>query len=325
MSKHAISNVRWIPGRGPDEAALARLRKRFPRPGSPMGEAWFMGDERRMFDALMAPNVSTWPVGEIEQALSESSSGPVCFGHMREWSEWFPFLLHASLEHVGSWSPASIYGGLVTNMMVHCPNRASCRYGMAFIDDVLATLGQLPMAERFWHGGHLAARTAFQPLQHWPVGVVLADDGDLHAAFWLLAKYLRPDRIEDWLSSVVAIGDPAWGAGFVYWLADAGHVFDDPAAWPASDEARQATWSGSHILRGGKIMEEDGTEFDCGAFLEPWRVAALSAAVARVLDRRRLAEWRQRLSLLGRDGSLDTVLDTYDIHCAAVLKTHHLS
>lgn len=325
MSKHAISSVRWIPGRGPDEAALARLRKRFPRPGSPMGEAWFMGDERRMFDALMAPDVSTWPVDEIERALTDSSSGPVCFGHMREWSEWFPYLLHASLERVGPWSPASIFGGLVTNMMVHCPQRTSSRYGEKFVDDVLATLGQLPMAARFWSGGHLAARTAFQPLQRWPVGVGLADDGDLHAAFWLVAKYLRPDRLEGWLSSVVAIDDPALGAGFVCWLAHAGTVFDDPASWPASDEARQGTWSGSHILRGGKIADEDGIEFDCGPFLEPWRVAALSAAVVRVLDRRRLAEWRERLLLLGRDGSLDTVLDTYDIHCAAVLKKHHLS
>jgi hypothetical protein len=324
MSKHATSDVQWIPGRGPDEAALARLRKRFPRPGSPMGEAWFMGDERRMFDAFMAPDVSAWPVDEIESALSESSSGPVCFGHMREWSEWFPYLLHASLEHVGRWSPASIFGGLVTNMMVHCPNRASSRYGTVFIDDALATLGQLPMAARFWHGGHLAARTAFQPLQRWPVGVMLADDGDLHAAFWLMAKYLRPDRIEDWLRSVAAIDDPAMGAGFVCWLAHAGPVFDDPALWPASDEARQGGWSGSHILRGGKIADEEEVEFDCGPFLEPWRAAALSAAIPRVLDRRRLDEWRQRLWVLGRDGSLDVVLDTYDNYCAAVSKRHRL-
>jgi hypothetical protein len=324
MPKHAISNVRWIPGRGPDEAALARLRKRFPRPGSPMGEAWFMGDERRMFDALMAPNVSTWPVDEVEQALSESSSGPVCFGHMREWSEWFPYLLHASLEHVGPWSPASIFGGLVTNMMVHCPNRASSRYGMAFIDDALATLGQLPMAARFWHGGYLAPRTAFQPLQRWPVGVMLVDDGDLHAAFWLMSKYLCPDRIEDWLRSVVAIDDPVLGTGFVCWLAHAEPVFDDPALWPASDQVHQGGWSGSHILRGGKIADEKGVELDCGPFLEPGRVAALSAAISRALDRRRLDEWRQRLLALGHDGSLRMVLDAFDAQCMAVSKRYRL-
>ncbi|MBL8261369.1 MAG: hypothetical protein JNM58_03005 [Xanthomonadaceae bacterium] len=278
-----------------------------------------------MFDALMAPDVSAWPVDEIEQALSESSSGPVCFGHMREWSEWFPYLLHASLEHVGPWSPASIFGGLVTNMMVHCPQRTSSRYGEKFVDDVLATLGQLPMAARFWSGDHLATRTAFQPLQRWPVGVRLADDGDLHAAFWLVAKYLHPDNIEDWLGSVVEIDDPAWGAGLVCWLAQAGPALDDPVSWPGSDEARQGAWSGSHILRGGKIADEDGVEFDCGPFLEPGRVAALSAAVARVLDRRRLDEWRQRLLLLGRDESLDAVLGTYDTHCAAVSKRYRLS
>jgi hypothetical protein len=89
-----------------------------------MGEAWFMGERRRMFDALMAEDSAAWPTDEVGQALGECCSGPVSFGHMSEWSEWFPYLLHTAIDHVGPWHPMSVFGGLVTSMMVHCPNEA---------------------------------------------------------------------------------------------------------------------------------------------------------------------------------------------------------
>lgn len=37
------ASFRWVPGRGPDSDAIARLRQAFPKPPQPMGEAWFMG------------------------------------------------------------------------------------------------------------------------------------------------------------------------------------------------------------------------------------------------------------------------------------------
>jgi len=35
----------WIPGHGPDQAALSRLQSHFPRPNTAMGEAWFMSEK----------------------------------------------------------------------------------------------------------------------------------------------------------------------------------------------------------------------------------------------------------------------------------------
>ena len=43
----------WRPRRGIDTVALARLCASFPRPHELMGEAWFMGDKRRMYDELL--------------------------------------------------------------------------------------------------------------------------------------------------------------------------------------------------------------------------------------------------------------------------------
>lgn len=297
MKPAVTTDARWIPGCGPDVSALARLRARFPRPAAPMGEAWFMSERRRMFDGLMAPDPAMWSDEEVARALCESASGPVCFGHLEEWSAWFPYLLHASIGHVGPWRPGSVFSGLVTNMMVHCPNRAACPYGERFIDDALDTLGRLPMDPRFWSGGHLIARSAFQPVQRWPVGVILANKGDLHAAYWLMAKYLRPERFEDWLRSVMAIEDPAWGCGFLSWLAHAEPVFEAPASWPGAHPDAAGFWMEAHLLKGEIPTDDDETTLDCGPFLEPERVTALLSALARTLDPQRFDEWRHRLAL----------------------------
>ncbi len=186
-----------------------------------------MSERRRMFDALMAPDPAGWPADEIKRALEECSSGPVSFGHMTEWSDWFPYLLHTAIDHVGPWDPMSVFGGLVTNMMVHCPNEAACSsYGEGLIEDVLLTVGRVPMAERFWSGDRMLDRSAFQPVQVWPVGMIVAYDSDIYAAFWLMAKYLPLNRLEMWLRSVMAIEDPAWGCGVLSWLAHTERVFE---------------------------------------------------------------------------------------------------
>ncbi len=327
MNRHSAADFRWIPGLGPDACALDRLRKRFPRPASPMGEAWFMSERRRMFDALMAPDPAGWPADEIKQALEECSSGPVSFGHMTEWSDWFPYLLHTAIDHVGPWDPASVYGGLVTNMMVHCPNEAACSsYGKGLIEDVLLTVGRVPMAERFWSGDRMLDRSAFQPVQVWPVGMIVAYDSDLHAAFWLMAKYLPLDRLEVWLRSVMAIGDPAWGCGVLSWLAHAERVFEVPARWPGVDKDQGGTWSGSHLLFGVIQSADDETQVDCGPFLEDTRVITLLSALGRTLDSRRLDAWCEGLATRGMgQGTLIDAVDEADRLRAAVLRRYRHS
>jgi hypothetical protein len=315
-----MTDIRWIPGEGPDEAALERLRKRFPRPSSPMGEAWFMGQNRRMFDALMARDPASWPEEEIEEALSESASGPICFGHMREWSEWFPYLLHASIGRVDVWRPMSIFSGLVANVMVHCPNRAQCPYGETFIDDVLATLGRLPMAERFWFDRKMTDRSAFQPVQRWPVGVILADQGDLHAAYWLMAKYLLPDRMEGWLRSVMAIADPAWGCGFLSWLVHAEPIFEAPERWPGCDENLPGFWIGASALSGEIASSQGEIAVDSGPFLESANVASLQLALTRTLDPKRLIAWRRELEKRDAgDGIFSGLIDELERLSASTL------
>ena len=60
------------PGNGIDDLALARLRRHFHKPVSPMGAAWFMG-ERRIFDELRG-DLSRLGVSKSQAPLREIAS-----------------------------------------------------------------------------------------------------------------------------------------------------------------------------------------------------------------------------------------------------------
>jgi hypothetical protein len=83
----------WIPGRGPDTEAVARLCTAFPRPVEPMGEAWFMSAERKMFDHLLDQDAEFTPLPQLEQALVEIASGTINLTWLQEWHDWFHYFL----------------------------------------------------------------------------------------------------------------------------------------------------------------------------------------------------------------------------------------
>ena len=282
-----------------------------------------MGEQRRMFDGLMQLDAAAWRTSELQSALTELSAGPVCFGHMREWREWFPFLLHKALVHVSDWSPGSVYAGMITAMMVHCPSRAESRFGAQFVDDVLATWGRLPMDPRFWREERILAGTVFSPVDRWPVGLRIAQDGDLHAACWLMAKYLDTDRLFDWMASAMAIDDPIWGCGFLSWIAKTEPVFEDPQMWPAAWKGFEGGWLGTEVLKGEIPEGEDGPALHCGPFLDPPRVQAVSSALTNAIDVRRIDAWRGGLFGLFPDPQdQHEVAAQFDVLRDAVMKRH---
>ena len=119
-----------------DQEALRRLREQFTRPKQPMGEAWFMSDQRRMFPELMGDLDQVTGYG-LQQPLNEIASGTSSFGPMGEWTEWYHYLLAQALPrcHDGSVC-GSIVESLVNGFMALYPNGVhaapytvvSCRY-----------------------------------------------------------------------------------------------------------------------------------------------------------------------------------------------------
>jgi hypothetical protein len=65
---------KWTPGNGINLDAVHRLEAFFPRPKETMGEAWFLGDKRRMFHELNT-EPSTLSTDVLEDAFGEIIGG----------------------------------------------------------------------------------------------------------------------------------------------------------------------------------------------------------------------------------------------------------
>jgi len=244
----------WIPGEGPDPAALARMARAFPRPAEPMGEAWFMGEARRMYPALMG-DPDAVPDGEIASALEEIASGTRSFGPSGEWTDWYHFLLPRVVGR--GWdrdfrTPAEL---LVTGFLaLHPRPDAGVPYG-GFPADVLGTLGRREMSPDLWPGGRV---DAVRCLGKWrgPAGVAGWGEagGLLAASLFLVARLLPAEAVEPWFRSVLAIPDPRWRVGVAAWLVGAHPVLTGEVRQPddlPEDRPCKVSWSWSHALRGG--------------------------------------------------------------------------
>jgi hypothetical protein len=300
----------WVPGHGPDPAALARLAKRFSRPREPMGEAWFMGTTRRMYEGLMAPDPARWPLDELEGAIEALGSGPVCFGHMEEWNAWFPYLVHASIAAFGALEASFPYESLVSAIMVHCPDARATRYGDGFLSDVLATVGRLPLDPRSWEDGRVRADAFFAPLIRPPRGLMIQPGGSFNAAFYLAAKYLDEDSLLPWIASIAAIEDPLWRAKFVECLCFTAPLLLEEGKGPADlDGWVGGGWGWSHWVKANsRIPGEAGNH----EFLGAQRRDAIADALRATLGEGLMASWADDLMAIAMEvDGLEAVVDGF--------------
>lgn len=250
----------WSPGVGIDPVALARLREHFRRPKTPMGEAWFMGDERRHFPELMG-DLDALAAGDILRPLGEIASGTTSFGQRQEWRDWFHYLLAQRVADDREWAGETLTELLVTGFMAHYPEDTTDAPYPEFLQDVLATLGRSLMEPRCWKEGdivvgrllHRSNRNPHQVWRWWDAS------GDLSACLLLCAKYLPHPQMQGWFRSVLAIESPHWRAQIIVWLIGAHGLLTgvtrapaelDPAAYPA------LVWGWSHCLRSSTTTGE---------------------------------------------------------------------
>lgn len=325
-----MDTYRWVPGQGPDRAALQRLRALTRVPKQPMGEAWFMGETRRMYPALMHDDPSRWPREELDSALYELASGPVAFGPLREWSLWFAFLLPRALELLGRSGAAALdddrlLSGLITATFVHYPD---CERVPAHLRrDLLDTLGRAMFAPSLWNASGMKEGAFCSPWQRGTrYGDMLYPSDAFSASCALIAKYLDPERLVDWLDSVMRIADPFWRAGWVVWLAGAAPILVDGAYPNAldSDGSHPAGWLNAHLLDAPSKPIVPGVPPP--AFVDAQRRRLLQASLRRSLDRGRLRHWGADLRAAGASHgeAFDYVLWQYDSAAEAVAERYRL-
>jgi hypothetical protein len=243
----------WVPGNGPDAAALARLAEAFPKPKKPMGEAWFMAAEREMYPELLG-DLNSLTDDELEQPLCEIATGPPSFGQLEEWTEWYHYLLprlllrpwRAVIDH-----PVEV---LVTGFMSQHPDSAGDWPYPRFLSDALATLGQYIMSPHLWPSDELAVPRCFNKWRG-PTGISgwFEAEGLFSASLFFCMKYLRRELVASWFESVIAIPNKFWRAQIITWLTGAHAILSDEIGQPGDfpeNGTYSVGWEWSHVLKG---------------------------------------------------------------------------
>jgi hypothetical protein len=263
MIQSTSSDFLWIPGQGCDPAALARMEQAFARPNYPMGEAWFMSEERRTFPELQG-DLAVIPVERLQDTLTHIVSGPICFGVPEEWRDWFHYLLPRLLPRSHECSFDTLLEILLTSLFAHYPEGLEAGPYPGFRDDVLGTAGRCLMDTVCWPSGAFDVEACLGPR--------FADDsrwgeasGALSASMFLSLKYLRPAEVKPWLESVLAIGEPRWRRQVMLWLLGAHTILTGAIRQPSQlfalcDNPR-IDWDWSHCIN-GTYPDLGGDEID---------------------------------------------------------------
>lgn len=243
----------WRPRMGLHTGCLQRLRENFQRPSEPMGEAWFMSKERRMFDWLLG-DLDLFTLEDLRQPLEEIASGNSSFGPLQEWTDWYRYLLAQLVTRHYERSFDSLYQHLVTAFIAVHPRGIEDAY-VGYGDDARHTLGRCLMDPSRWTGGRLSVRAPEDPFaggRHAAFAWSTAC-GDFSAGMFFCAKYLDEGELDAWIDSAFAIQCPLWTTQLYTWLLEAypllcGRVMQ--LADLDADSSTKVTWLGSHVLRG---------------------------------------------------------------------------
>jgi hypothetical protein len=271
----------WTPGDGVDPMALGRLRAHFPRPAAPMGEAWFMG-ERRMFHELMG-NLDAITTRDLQEALDEIAAGTSSFGPMKEWNDWYHYLLGALLSRSHEGFLSYLLESMLNGFMAIYPNGIYIEPYRGFRDDVFATLGRCMMDSVCWNGSDIAIGKVLRRSDNNPnrVWIWWNASGDFSASMFFCLKYLPESAIAPWLGSVLAIPSPHWRAQVIVWLVGAHGILSNVIQWPSefSEQARPSVgWEWSHCLKAGMAAADNSGASPVASFIpETSRIAALNA------------------------------------------------
>ena len=213
----------WNPGLGCDQKSLLRIKSHFSKPPSqPMGEAWFMGDERRMFDHLYtSPDYLSSE--NISEAFEEIISGLAEFGHYQELHDWYHYLLAVSLERMNRQKIDYLLEYCVSGYFICYSNDTDKLPYKEFNNDLLNTLGKMIMNSKNWSDSNaILENILYEPTESpsdtwgwWDAS------SDLSCSIFFCLKFLPDELVYSWFKSALEIPSPHWRAQILAWLVGA--------------------------------------------------------------------------------------------------------
>ncbi|HVF45619.1 MAG TPA: hypothetical protein VM936_21515 [Pyrinomonadaceae bacterium] len=306
---------KWVPCRGPSAEAVERMRAHFPKPSEPMGEAWFLSEERYFHTWLAETPVAEADAGKLIHCLFEIASGTGSFGRMEDWEAWFRYMLPDLIlrghEHHAF---ETLLEPTVTAFMVLFPGPPDGEYA-GFREDALAALGACLMGPEMWENCDAAASEAgAQPLgrflkwedEEGSVGLSGWDAGlacqPMSASLFFCLKYLNEEEVEAWAESVFAIEDPYFRASLAVWLVGALDLLESGEARPRAitKSSPRVEWHDSFLLESAyEGRDVNGAHYsvnDVRDFLPRANRAAFVRAVRRLLTTETLLAWADAFS-----------------------------
>ena len=285
----------WIPGQGYSSKSLDKMCEYFRRPIEPMGEAWFMGETRKMYPEL-AGDLSKLSPMFLQDPLTDIISGNCSFGRMEEWTDWYHYLLPRLIprSHERFCDPLLEY--LLCGFFVLYPDGIKDEPYRYFRKDVLATLGSCMMDTECWDKGQvrvgsLLHRSNANPNRIW---CWWDASGDFSASAFFCAKYLTPDEIEPWLKSMLSIRSAHWNAQVIVWLLGAHGMFMGKQTQPSELEFADrpcVDWEWSHVLEGDYSGIHDGSAPSPVDFLPAENREAILRVLNENLSQELFFEW----------------------------------
>lgn len=320
----------WRPGTGPNEDALARMRAYLPQPKAPMGEAWFMGDERKLHRELFAVGAAKLDLLDLNSALWDIASGTQCFGHREEWDAWLRYMLPDLVvrSHEQYTFDLMIEYTITAFIAIHWTGIREEYPG--FTRDVLLTLGHALMEPALW-APH--PEEPNNPMKRTPLFLRYEDRGEdllygwgssnapgsVASAIVFCAKYLPEADLRSWAAGLFDIEHPQWRFALLVWYVGAQTLRTRP--FPTSRDfekaAPQISWQNSHVLGSAK-KGLDGDPSPAPAhnrnhdFLDAARVGSVLDTMREQLSVDRLAAWEATFwtdPLLAADPALPSILN----------------
>lgn len=274
------SEYKWNPGKGVSVEAVERMQRHFPKPKYPMGEAWFIGKERRLYHELINGLFSEIKPSDLSgEILFEIASGTKSFGHREEWDEWFKYLLPQLILRSQEFYFFNelLAQSVVTAFMSIYWKEIPEEYE-GFRNDVINSLSLCLMNEELWFDyldektKNIHLRATFldtyrdgkdNPRLDWDSG---KSNESLSALLFFCIKYLNPPEINSWVKSLFSIEDIYWRGALMVWILGAYEILEQSVVVPSMIEKAnpQLEWENSHVLgsRYGSIDAEHPPDAD---------------------------------------------------------------
>ena len=261
-----------------------------------------MGEERRMFHELMG-SLDEMTTRDVQAPLDEIASGTCSFGPMKEWSDWYHYLLAALLSRSHETYGSYLLESMLTGFMAIYPNGIYTEPYKGFRDDVLLTLGLCMMDSMCWNGADIAIGKILRQSNDNPNRVWMwwNASGDFAASMFFCLKYLPEPAISPWLHSVFAIPSPHWRAQVIVWLVGAHGILNNVIQWPSAfpERARPSVrWEWSHCLTAGVAVADDSGAPPAEAFIPEASRTSVLNVVRSHFSEEQFLEWLECMSTI---------------------------